>query len=287
MKNLIYVLEAKGYGYKKEDGYIVINHYGYVCLESLTTLPENVKFENQGNVYLENLTTLSENVKFENQGNVYLESLTTLPENVKFENQGHVCLERLTTLPENVKFENQGNVYLENLTTLPENVKFENQGYVYLGSLNGKTITYRGKKLKIRHIDGETMIIQSSKEKDGFIISKALYLKGGELKNMPSCYIAEKENLYAHGESMKKAIEDVNFKYMQINLDKNKLVSQIKARGTITKNDYRLLTGACQMGVNNFCSELNIIEDEISVQKALEITKGRYGYETFKRLLDA
>jgi len=38
-----------------------------------------------GNVYLGSLTTLPENVKFENQGNVYLGSLTTLPENVKFE----------------------------------------------------------------------------------------------------------------------------------------------------------------------------------------------------------
>ena len=75
---------------------------GYVDLTHLTTLPEGVKFENQGSVYLGSLTSLSD-VKFENRGYVYLLSLTTLSD-VKFENHGCVYLPRLTTIPDSVSF---------------------------------------------------------------------------------------------------------------------------------------------------------------------------------------
>ena len=199
--------------------------------------------------------------------------------------QGSVYLSSLTTLPENIKFENQGSVYLNSLTTLPENIKFENQGSVYLRSMNNKPIKYRGKNFVIRIIDGETMLCKTHREADGFKITKALYLKGGEIKNLPPCFIAEKDGFFAHGETLKSAVEDVNFKYLQKNLNKKELVAQIKKRGTVTKNDYRLLTGSCQMGVNMFCKELGIDVDELPISKVLELTEGRYGHSTFKELL--
>ena len=52
-----------------------VTHQGYVNLESLTTLPDSVKFNNQGDVDLENLTHLPESVQFNNLGWVNLASL--------------------------------------------------------------------------------------------------------------------------------------------------------------------------------------------------------------------
>ncbi|MDE4176329.1 hypothetical protein PXK01_19410, partial [Phaeobacter sp. PT47_59] len=49
-------------------------------------------------------------------GPVYLDSLTSLPEGIKFENHGPVYLDSLTSLPEGIKFENHGPVYLGSLT---------------------------------------------------------------------------------------------------------------------------------------------------------------------------
>ena len=75
---------------------------------------------------------------------------------------------------------------------------------------------------------------------------------------MPKCIIAQRGNYYAHAETIKKAIDDVNFKYLQENLDISVLVSEIKERGTVTANDYRLLTGSCSFGVNQFLKENNM-----------------------------
>jgi len=286
-KGFIKVLHDKNIMYELVDGVIVIHSKnGYVDLRSLTSMPENVKFENQGNVDLESLTSMPENVKFENQGYVDLESLTSMPENVKFENQGNVYLRSLTSMPENVKFENQGYVYLRSLTSMPENVKFENQGNVYLRSLSGQTITYQGKKLSIKHIDGSTMIILKSKSRDDFTIHTAIYFKGGNIDKLPKCYIAQRGDYFAHGETIKECINDVQFKFMQNDLDVNTLVTEIKAKQTVSINEYRLLTGACSFGVQNFMKDNNIKEDELPLDKVIEITKGYYGgsrlFELFK-----
>ena len=141
--------------------------------------------------------------------------------------QGYVNLRSLTTLPEGVEFNNQGFVDLDNLTTLPEGVEFNNRDNVYLESLIGKH-NYRGKLLEFKHIDGYTMIIESTKKSGDFTIMKSRYFKGGEISDMPKCWIASRGDYFAHGKTMKQAIEDVNFKYLQATLDVTELVESIK-----------------------------------------------------------
>jgi hypothetical protein len=147
-------LDKRGYQYTLRGNQITVINQGYVDLESLTSLPEGIKFENQGGVYLE--------------------SLTSLPEGIKFENQGYVDLRSLTSLPEGIKFENQGGVDLRSLTSLPEGIKFENQGSVDLRNLTGKH-NYIGELFEFRFVDGDQMIIESSKAKGEFTIHKARY----------------------------------------------------------------------------------------------------------------
>ena len=180
-------------------------------------------------------------------------------------------------MPENVQFNNQGSVDLDSLTTMPENVQFNNQGSVYLRSMDGKHINYLGKRIAIRHIDGITMIINSSKQKDEFTIYKAQYFKGGKLENLPKCIIAQRGEYFAHGETIKEAINDVNFKFLQNNLDVNELVQEVKNRQTVTVNDYRLLTGACAFGVKNFMEENHITSNELPLNEVLHLTKNSYG----------
>ncbi len=129
------------------------------------------------------------------------------------------------------------------------------------------------------------MIINSVKEKDDYKIYNAQFFKGGDLKDLPKCFIVEKNGYFAHGETLREAIEDVTFKYFQDNSNLDELVSSIKAKGTITVVDYRLLTGACQMGCNNFMEENNITADELPIEKVLELTKGYYGHDRFVELL--
>jgi len=171
----------------------------------------------------------------------------------------------------------QGNVDLESLTTLPENTKFQNQGNVYLRSLDGKEVVYQGKKIKIKDIDGSTMIISSSKKANDFTIHKARYFKGVEFNKMPKCFIAERGNYYAHGKTIAEATNDVNFKYLRETANVQEIISEIKNKKTVTVEEYRLITGACAMGVKMFLEEKNITETVLPLDVVLNITKGHYG----------
>jgi len=274
-------LDKNKYAYTEIDGSINITHQGDVNLYSLTTLPAGTKFENQGGVYLSSLTTLPAGTKFENQGGVYLNSLTTLPEGTKFENQGGVYLSSLTTLPAGTKFENQGGVYLYSLTTLPEGTKFENQGGVYLYSLTAEKQAYQGKDITLHHIDGYTMLIESEKIKKGVTICKARYFGGGVIDKLESCYLAKVGNHWAHGKTVKEAIQDATDKAV-IDMDQSEVVAEIKASGKVTLAQYRAITGACREGCRQFLQSIGKPDaTELSIEEVKELVKGHYGYDRF------
>ena len=244
---------------------VQFNNSGTVYLDSLTTLPESVQFNNGWNVYLSSLTLLPENVQFNNSGYVYLDSLTTLFENVHFNNGGSVSLDSLTTLPENVQFNNGENVRLNSLTTLPENVQFNNGGSVYLQSLTEPTQFYQGRRCTFKFIDGYTMLIESFKRRGEITISKARYFGGGPIEKLKQCFIAESDGDSAHGDTAEGAVRDLNFKVLQGTADLSEIVEQVKSSGEVTAAQYRLLTGACSAGVAHFLELKGISPDTKSL----------------------
>jgi hypothetical protein len=257
---------------------------GYVYLDSLTTLPENTTFSNGGNVYLPNLTTLPENTTFSNRGYVYLRSLTTLPENTTFSNGGNVDLRSLTTLPENTTFSNGSYVYLRSLTTLPENTTFSNGGNVDLRSLTSETQTYRGKTIRLRTIDGYTMLILSSRKLGEATVSRARYFGGGDIAKLKACYVASQGKFNAHGDTAGQALRDLRFKVMQEDFDCDDLIAIIKRRGTVEFNDFRLITCACESGLRHGMTECGLDPDasELPLETVLAKAHGSFG-AAFKR----
>ena len=125
------------------------------------------------------------------------------------------------------------------------------------------------------------MIIKSIKKKNDFTIYNAQFFG-----NFENCFIAQRDKYYAHGETIKQAIEDVNFKFLQKTVNLDNLILEIKKRGDMSISEYRLLTGACSVGVNGFLKEKGIKKTKLSINKVLEITKGHYGgdkiYNLFK-----
>ena len=115
-EKFIEVLDEKGYSYEIEGDKLVVTHEGGVDLESLTSLPPGVVFENRRGVYLRALTSIPPGVEFKNGVDVDLRSLTSLPPGVEFRNGGYVDLRALTSIPPGVEFRNEGNVDLESLT---------------------------------------------------------------------------------------------------------------------------------------------------------------------------
>jgi len=214
-------------------------------------------------------------VKLTHNGFVYLRSLTTLPEGIKFENHGSVYLGSLTALPEGIKFENHGYVSLHSLTTLPEGIKFENHGSVYLHSLTGLH-TYQGKPRTSTHIDGCTMIMGATKSHSGYEVTSARYFGGGPISKMCKCYVARSDELTAHGESIKSALEDLEYKIAD-NSNKTEIAAQIKASGFVTLAQFRGLTGACRDGIRQHLAGHGIQLDGIDKMKLSDAIKAMSG----------
>jgi hypothetical protein len=96
-------------------------------------------------------------------------------------------------------------------------------------------------------------------------------------------FIVKKDTYYAHGADLRKAFEDVKFKIIAEKL-KNE---PINPDTEITINHYRLITGACEMGVKNWMDQNNITVDAIKAKDLFPILKksNAYGFEKFKTLI--
>ena len=176
-------------------------------------------------------------------------------------------------------------VYLPSLTTLPENTTFSNGGYVYLPSLTDEYQTHRGEIIRLKHVDDQTMLILSERSMSEYTIFHAAYFGGGDLGKLKRCYVAQLGEHFAHGKTVEKAMRDVRFKWMEREFDQEELVAEIKARGTVLIEDFRLVTGACEEGTRHGMEQagLDPDADELPLAVVLGAAFGSYG-ERFKAL---
>ena len=94
--------------------------------------------------------------------------------------------------------------------------------------------------------------------------------------------IVNKGDYYSHGNDLHQAVEDLNFKIASEKL-KNE---PIKEDTLITVKHYRLITGACKFGVNEWMKSNNITNSEILAKDLLPLLEktNAYGLERFKKL---
>jgi hypothetical protein len=179
---------------------------------------------------------------------------------------------------------------------LRENAKAEfpvltTSGNIYL-SENAKIIHPKTKRLNYKSVDNSMFVMESEKTSKGVrIYSGYIFLKFDKKEIIKTvCFVAEKDNLFAHGETVKKAIQDLNFKIIAEKL-KNE---PIKKDTIITIQYYRLITGACEMGVNSWINNVFnekekaiVLKNGIKAKDLLPILEGNnaYGIERFKQLL--
>ena len=131
--------------------------------------------------------------------------------------------------------------------------------------------------------DGLSTFIESTHTHKGYSIIK------GRLKDKIKgdiTFIAKKDGFSAHGKSLKEAINDCNFKLLQSTFNVTELVKEIKSKGVMTIQDYRLLTGACKQGVESFMSSNGLEVTELPLQEAIELTKNAYGSNRINELFN-
>ena len=257
-----------------------------IDLHNLTTLPVGISLSAGGYLDLSHLATLPDGVSLSAGGDLYLRSLTTLPEGVSLSAGGYLYLHSLTTLPDGVSLSAGENLYLHNLTTLPVGISLSAGGYLDLRSLTSETQSYQGQTIRLRTVDYQTMRLIGSRDIGGVTVWTAQYFKG-HLDTDPRCYVAQDGDEYAHGDTIETALRDLRFKVAQRDLDPRELVNEIKAKGVVSFNDYRLLTGACAEGLRQGLIDRGLSPniEQLPLSQALDLCKGGYGGDTFRRLM--
>ena len=101
---------------------------------------------------------------------------------------------------------------------------------------------------------------------------------------LEDCAVVEQDGYFAHGKEFRQAMRDLQFK-----LSKSRGAEQYREYGVehrFTVDEaaamYRVITGACAMGVEQFIRSQGELKDDYSPRDIIEITAGHYGYEAFR-----
>lgn len=178
----------------------------------------------------------------------------------------------------------------KNILTMLKSAQIGNEEYTdYKGEILKEDVFYgliNKEFVPIEIIDGCKMVIMSRTKFGEYNIFKAKYIDNYKYSSSRYVYVAERNGYTAHGENVKRAINDVDFKILRsMNIGEN--IERIKKQGYITANDYRLITGACHYGVNKFLEENNLTwEDKKSIEEVLKLVENQYGYDRFKEFVE-
>ena len=178
---------------------------------------------------------------------------------------------------------NGGSLYLSGtqLTSLPENLTVS-------GSLDlsGTRIDPKDRK-KVRRLkegdyqegrylycDGILTHVRGRRQVERY----TLYI--GKIKNR---HVVSDGEFYAHCKNFREGIADLAFKrasergadqYRGMALDTALAVEEAKTA-------YRVITGACRAGTENFVNSLGGLKERYTIRELIELTKGQYGSERF------
>ena len=137
---------------------------------------------------------------------------------------------------------------------------------------NKEYIAHNGKLKEYIVVDGIRSILLSRKANVTMVLTNSF----------ETLYIVTKDGYSAHGKTLKQANEDVNFK-----IESEKLKNEPILKDTIvTVKHYRLITGACEVGVKSWMQENNIKEG-LTAKELLPILErtNAYGVVKFKSLI--
>jgi hypothetical protein len=157
---------------------------------------------------------------------------------------------------------------------LPENIK---SNVASAPAKCKKILDLSFKKHKQILADGILSFIVS-KKKIGAIITFKVRIVG----KLEVSFIVQKGNIFSHGKTIKEAKD--SFKYKIGTRDASEF-KKWKLNTVVTQakmiEAFRVITGACEYGVRNFC-EGKKIPAKLSVKQAIKLVGDSYGSQQFK-----
>ena len=110
------------------------------------------------------------------------------------------------------------------------------------------------------------------------------------------CYIARVDNSFAHGDTLRQALEDATAKALQAKPLEERIANTVKAHpdpNEIIPNTelfklHNILTGSCEFGRKQFCEQHGIsLDDAMTMCRFMELTADAYGGYAIQQLADA
>jgi len=255
--------------YTIENGVITIN--GSLDLRSLTSADKDFLKGTtiNGSLYLSSLTSADKDFLKGTtiNGSLYLGSLTSADKDFL----------KGTTI--------NGSLYLRSLTSADKDFLKGTtiNGYLDLGSLTSADKDFLNKNVN--------KIKEGYNKKGGYcyfdgILSKVLSVHVRceyTIYKTPFEFISQKGKFTAHGKTIKKSIEDLQFKVISEKL-KNE---PIKEDTIIDIKYYRLITGSCEAGVKSWMQQNNIKKESFKAKELLPllVKTNAYGLDKFKSLI--
>jgi hypothetical protein len=190
-----------------------------IDLRGLHHIPDGVNFINDGYVHLNGNIPLSNGITFNNNGAVYLMQMS----------QQHDIVDGGL----NMVFNNDGDVRT-NLTTIPTGLVFNNSGRVFLPRLNHENQIYCGQRVRIRHLDGHTLIIGPSKSVEDFVIFSAHQFACHSQR----CYVAQYGMVETLGKTVREAVENLRLAISRLENDIRISVSSIGPQGHLKSIEF-------------------------------------------------
>ena len=168
----------------------------------------------------------------------------------------------------------------------------DGSGYGY-GSGSGSGYGYGVKNFNgqaVYQIDGIATIIKQIRNNiaKGFILNSDLTLE--------PCYIVKGHNKFAHGETLKQAMEDLENKIFE-DVDADEAIEMFLKEFSDLDKKYpaksfyiwhNRLTGSCEMGRNSFVRNggYDLESDTFTVKEFIEITKNAFGGDVIRQLAE-
>ena len=220
-----------------------------------------------------------------NGGDLYLSGtqIQTLPEGLTVGGWLDLSGTQIQTLPEGLTV--GGSLYLRNtqIQTLPE-------GLTVGGSLDLSGTQIQDKaaeRKKVKNLKDGDYVAGRYLYADGILTHVKKAKKVGKytlyIGKIPGRNVVSDGAHYAHCDKPRDGIADLLFKtakdrgaeqYKNLSLD-----TELTVQEAVTM--YRIITGACRQGSENFINGLRELKETYTIRECIEMTKGQYGAHKF------
>lgn len=280
---------------------------GSMYIGALLSMPPNTSLTVLGDLVAKDLETISTNTKLIVGGDLVIPSLTEVPADLLLVVGGGLDLGGVKTLPSGYKLTVGNNLWLPSLNNMPHDVEITVGDDLYLDSLCSIPDTFKpsvGGYIAYNHLEGyrdyttlsgrgdvSMMSWDNGKyiKVDG-ILCEVLHERNGVYKCKRLCskstmYIVSNGNgVYAHGRTLKGAYSDLEYKLAERNREMyHSLTLDSVLSHADAKNCYRVITGACQYGTEEFIDRklCGDTKKSYTIQEIIDLTVGEYGHTEF------